>query len=34
MWQKMEAKQTSKDKIYVYSSFKQFCLPVLELPVL
>ena len=27
---KMNAKQTNKDKIYVYSSFKQFCLPVLE----
>ena len=26
----MNAKQTSKDKIYVYSSFKPFCLPVLE----
>ena len=30
---KMKAKQTIKDKIYVYSSFKQFCLPVLELLV-
>ena len=31
----MKAKQTNKDKIYVklYSSFKQFCLPVLELLV-
>jgi len=27
---KMKAKQTKKDKIYAYSSFKQFCLPVLE----
>ena len=27
---KINAKQTNKDKIYVYSSFKQFCLPVLE----
>ena len=26
----MNAKQTNKDKSYVYSSFKQFCLPVLE----
>ena len=26
----MDAKQTNKDKFYVYSSFKQFCLPVLE----
>ena len=26
----MNAKQTSKDKIYVYSSFKQFHLLVLE----
>ena len=26
----MNAKQTSKDDSYVYSSFKQFCLPVLE----
>ena len=26
----MNANQTKKDKIYVYSSFKQFCLPVLE----
>ena len=26
----MNAKQTNKDKNYVYSSFKQFCLPVLE----
>ena len=25
---KMKAKQTDEDKIYVYSSFKQFCLPV------
>ena len=25
----MNAKQTSEDKIYVYGSFKQFCLPVL-----
>ena len=29
----MKAKQTNKDKIYVYSSFKQFSLPVLELLV-
>ena len=27
---KINVKQTNKDKIYVYSSFKQFCLPVLE----
>ena len=26
----MNAKQTNKDKIYVYSSFKQFCLAVLQ----
>ena len=26
----MNAKQTNKDKIYVYSIFKQFCLPVHE----
>ena len=26
----VNAKQTNKDKIYVYSSFKQFRLPVLE----
>ena len=26
----MKVKQTNKDKINVYSSFKQFCLPVLE----
>ena len=26
----MKAKQNKKDKIYVYSSFKEFCLPVLE----
>ena len=26
----MNAKQTKKDKIYVYSSFQQLCLPVLE----
>ena len=26
---KMNVKQTSKDKIYVYSTFKQVCLPVL-----
>ena len=26
---KRNAKQTDEDKIYVYSSFKQFCLPVL-----
>ena len=26
---KRNAKQTNEDKIYVYSSFKQFCLPVL-----
>ena len=25
-----KAKQTNKDKIYAYSSFKQFCLPFLE----
>ena len=25
----MKAKQTNMDKIYVYSSFKQFCLPVI-----
>ena len=25
----MNAKQTNGDKIYVYSSFKQFCSPVL-----
>ena len=25
----MNAKQTNEDKIYAYSSFKQFCLPVL-----
>ena len=30
----MNVKQTSKGKIYVYSSFKQFCLPVLEFLVL
>ena len=29
MWEKMNTKQNDKDKIYVYSSFKQFCLPVL-----
>ena len=29
MWEKMNTKQNNKDKIYVYSSFKQFCLPVL-----
>ena len=27
---KKKAKQTNKDKIYAYSSFKQFCLPALE----
>ena len=27
---KKKAKQTNKDKIYAYSSFKQFCLPFLE----
>ena len=27
---KLNAKQTDKDKIYVYGSFKQFCLPVLK----
>ena len=27
---KKKAEQTNKDKIYAYSSFKQFCLPVLE----
>ena len=26
----MNAKQINKDKIYLHSSFKQFCLPVLE----
>jgi len=26
----MKAKQTNQDKIYVYSSFKQFYLPLLE----
>ena len=26
----MNTKQTNKDKIYVYSSSKQFCLPVFE----
>ena len=26
----MNAEQTKKDKIYAYSSFKQFCLPLLE----
>ena len=26
----MNAKQTNKDKIYVYSSFKQFLFPVLQ----
>ena len=31
---KMNAKQTNEDKIYVYSSFKQFCLPVLVFLVL
>ena len=30
----MNAKQTNKDKSYFDSSFKQFCLPVLELLVL
>ena len=30
----MNAKQTKEDKIYVYSSFKQFCLPVLVFLVL
>ena len=30
----MNAKQTNKDNIYVYSSFKQFCLPVPEFLVL
>ena len=30
----MNAKQTNKDNIYVYSSFKQFGLPVLEFLVL
>ena len=29
MWEKMNTKQNNKDKIYVYSSFKQFCLAVL-----
>ena len=27
---KMKDKQINKDKMYAYSSFKQFCLPVLE----
>ena len=27
---KKKAKQTNKDKIYAYSSFKQFCFPFLE----
>ena len=26
----MKAKQANKDNIFVYSSFKQFCFPVLE----
>ena len=26
----MKGKQTNKDTIYVYSSFEQFCLAVLE----
>ena len=26
----MNAKQTNKNKVYVYSSFKQFCLLFLE----
>ena len=30
----MNAKQTNEDKIYVYSSFKQFCWPVLVFLVL
>ena len=30
----MNAKQTNKDKIYVHSSLKQFCFPVLEFLVL
>ena len=30
----MKAKHINKDKIYVYSSFKQFFLPVLEFLVL
>ena len=30
----MNAKQTNKDNIYVYSSFKQFCLSILEFLVL
>ena len=30
----MNAKQTKEDKIYVYSSFKQICLPVLLFLVL
>ena len=34
MWEKMNTKENNKDKIYVYSSFKQFCLPVLEFLVL
>ena len=29
----MNAKQTNFDKIYVYSSFTQFCLPVLDFVV-
>ena len=26
----MNAKQSNKDNIFVYNSFNQFCLPVLE----
>ena len=26
----MNAKQSNKDNIFVYSSFNQFCLPVIE----
>ena len=29
---KDECQTVHKDKIYVYSSFKQFCLPFLEFP--
>ena len=29
----MNAKQTNKNKVYVYSSFKQFCLLFLEFRV-
>ena len=30
MWLKVNAKQTNKDRIYLYSGFKQFCFSVLE----